>query len=458
MLRSIRRGLKSMGTVLGRGMRTAGRMLGWNKLGGASRFRNETEILELLGSNSRLGSPVDAIATDVSVVPWVLKKRSNKKGKDGNFLWEEVGRIGEGAKVKNKDPLLALLNKPAPRLTWSAWIYVLTVYRLSVGYAPIRMEEMKAKKPTELTPIVPGGVPQAGPRVNADGKVIYQVRVDSGKIEDVPAEEMLWAFRVDPMIPNGPGLGKARGVEDDVSSDEAMVQFNAGYFKNGCVLGPVINIPGADLEVVEKEWKQERSGVVNFHRPLLTNADQAPTVMATAPSMKDLGMREGRLLGRDFILQAFHVSPIRLGILDRATREIVEGSDFHQQKNCTYPELVYWREFLNEHVVPLFGDDYYVDFVNPVKATDEFILQLADTGVAGGWLTVNEARRFHNLPEIPGGDMLLIPVNNVIMLDVSNGINVPDINSQLRLSQSRNQDPKPGPAKKKRTPKGDDPK
>ncbi|TXH16679.1 MAG: phage portal protein [Hyphomicrobiaceae bacterium] len=450
MLRAIRRGMRSVKSAFIGGARSLSRMLGWTKLGGAGRMRNEIEILELLGSNSRLGSPVDAIATDVSVVPWVLKKRSGKRAKDGKDIWEEVGRVGEGASSKSKDPLLKLLNKPAPRMTWSSWIYVLTVYRLAVGYAPIRMEAIKGNKPGELTPIAPGNAPDSGPRETVDGKLVYQVRVGLDGVENVPAEQMLWAFRVDPKHPGGPGLGKARGVEDDVASDEAMVQFNAAYFKNGAVLGPVVNIPGADLDVVEKEWRQERSGVVNFHRPLLTNSEQAPTVVNTAPTMKDLGMKEGRLLGRDFILQAFHASAVRLGVLDGASRDVIEGSDFHQQKNCTYPELVYWREFLNENVVPLFGDDYYLDFVNPVKATDEYLLDLADRFVSGGWGTVNEARALHGLPWIQGGDMLLIPVNNVIMLDVTNGINVPDISAQLRLSQTRDQDPKPGKAKQTR--------
>ena len=416
-------------TTLARGIRAAGRAMGWSTLGG-SRHRNDAEILELLGSNSRLGSPVDAIATDVSMVTWTVKKRSKVKGEES---WIEVGTLGDGRNLSN-DPLVEALNNPTGRLSWSAWIYVLTVYRLAVGYAPIWAEEDEAGRLARLQPVAPHNVSERRPKQLPSGELVWRV-IEDGIEVPVPMMDLLWAFRVDPKDPKGPGLGKARGIEDDLSADEAMSQFNSMYFKNGAVLGPVVNIPGADLDTLEKEWQQERRGLINAHRPLLTNSEQPIQVSNTAPTMKDLAMPEGRKLGRDFILQAFHVSGVRLGMLDNATRAGIEGSDFHQQKHCTLPELIFWREFLNRHVVARwFGPDYYLDFKNPVKETAEFYRELADTGIRGGWIMVNEARKMHNLPEISGGNMLLIPVNNVIMLDASNGISVPDIATQLRMN------------------------
>lgn len=426
-----------------------GRMLGWNRLGGGKRLPNERAILELLGTNARLASPLDAIATDVSMVTWVLKRRG--KGPDGSFQWDELGRVGLGVDASGEDehPLLVALANPHPRLSWSAWIYVLTVYRLGLGYAPIRLEESKGGLPGWLTPIAPHCVPDRGPRLSAEGNLTYAITVN-GVPEAVAFEDVLWPFRVDPMDPMGGGLGKARSVDDEVAADESMAKFNNYYFENGAVLGPVVNIPGADLDALEKEWKQERVGVLNSHRPLLTNSEQPVQVANTAPTMRDLAYPEGRKLGRDFILQAFCVAPTRVGVLENTTRAAIEGSDFHQQKHCTLPELVYWREFFNQHLVKRWGKDLYLDFVNPVKETAEAQRQLADTGIRGGWIMVNEAREMHGFKKIPGGDILLIPVNNVIMLDASKGISVPDISSQLRLSQARDQQPKPG---KKRAPR-----
>lgn len=421
--------MKAFGGVFVRGLRAAGRMLGWTTLSGGGRMANERDILELLGSNSRLGSPVDAIATDVSMVPWVVKKRVVNKGK---VSYVEVGRIGEGHNPSG-DPLIAALNSPTARLNWSAWIYVLTTYQLACGYAPIWVQDRdELGRPRLLQPVAPADTDRS-PSSDADGNLFFWVTEDRLR-QKVLVEDLLWAFRVDPANPRGPGLGKARGVEDDVAADEAMAAFNSAYFKNGAVLGPVVNIPGADLGVLEKEWAQERKGVVNFHKPLLTNAEQAVQVVNTSPTMKDLAMADGRKLGRDFIFQAFHMSPVRVGVMENTTRAAIEGSDFHQQKNCVLPELIYWREFFNQHIVSAWGEDYYLDFTNPVKETAEFHRQLADTGIRGGWITVNEARDMHGLPELQGGNMLLIPVNNVIMLDVSNGIKVPDIATQLRMN------------------------
>lgn len=454
MLRSIRRGWRRANArVKTMFQAVKGRLLGWNRTGGGRRMPNEHAILDMLGTNARLASPLDAIATDVSMVPWVLKKRG--KAKDGTFVWDELGKINVGVEFsgENKHPLLALLANPHPRLSWSAWIYVLTIYRLGLGFAPIELEEIKAGKPGWLTPIAPHCVPDQAPRETGDGKMVFAV-TKNGTPKNVPAENILWPFRVDPLNPLGAGLGKARSVDDEVKSDEAMAKFSSYYFENGAVLGPVVNVPGADLDALEKEWKQERVGILNAHKPLLTNSEQAIQVSQTAPSMKDLAMPEGRKLGRDFILQAFCVSQVRVGVLENSSRAVIEGSDFHQQKNCTLPELVYWRAFLNEHLVKRYGDDLYLDFVNPVKETDEARRELADTGIRGGWMMINEAREMHGLKKISGGDILLIPVNNVIMLDVSNGINVPDISAQLRLNKP---DAPPPPGKKKRTPPKEDP-
>ncbi len=433
MLRQIRR---AMGAVSRLAMGTArkfGRALGWDLLSGRGRMRNEGEILSLLGSNSRLGSPVDAIATDVSRAEWVLKKRVK-----GELV--EVGRLGTGHNV-SQDPLLVALNRPTYRLGWSAWLYVLTTWRLACGFAPIWLQERDGSgRPSSLQPVGPDEIQETRPRVNHEGQPYFVIRQD-GLTENVLEKDLLWPFRVDPKDSRGAGLGKARGVEDDVSADESMSAFNAAYFANGAVLGPVLNIPGGDLDTLKKEWRQERKGVLNFHKPLLTNTDSPIQLVNTTPGMKDLAMSEGRLLGRDFILQAFHVSQARIGVLNGATRAEIEGSDLHQAQNCVLPELIYWREFFNQHLVPLWGSDYFLDFVTPVKQTAEFHRLLAETGVRGGWLTVNEARKLHNFEQLDGGDMLLIPVNNVIMLDVRGGIKVPDIATQLRMNGGQKVEP-----------------
>ena len=459
MLRSIRRSwrrasdrVKAAGGRMFAAVR--GRLLGWNPIGRGKRMANEQAILELLGSNARLASPLDAIATDVSMVTWVLKKRG--KAKDGTFQWDELGRVGAGTDYTGeaKHPLLERLANPHPRLSWSAWLYVLTVYRLGLGFAPIRLQDVSKGIPGSLLPIAPHCVPDRGPRADAEGKLFFWVTVD-GTPEQVKYDDMLWPFRVDPMDPLGCGLGKARSVDDEVAADESMSKFNNYYFENGAVLGPVVNIPGADLDALEKEWKQERVGVINSHKPLLTNSDQAIQVANTAPTMRDLGMPEGRKLGRDFILQAFCVSAQRVGVLENSGRAAIEGSDFHQQSYCTLPELIYWREFFNQHLIKKVDPDLYLDFINPVKETAEAKRELADTGIRGGWMTINEAREMHGLKKLPGGEILLIPVNNVIMLDVSKGIVVPEISAQLRLSQAGNNGdntPKPG-RKRARPPK-----
>lgn len=423
---------------------SAGRAIGgkglWHKFNATS-GRNSEQFLRLFGTNARLGSPVDAIATDVSVVEWHLSRRT--VGKDGKPKLERV----------HNHKILDLMARPHPRLPFSAWMWTLVAMKLLAGASPLWVEEIDEDgHPSRLTPIARHQFNHDGPIIidNGDGRgplPRWRFTVDS-TVKTVDYERVLWPYRPDPKDPLSPGLSKAQGIDDELYCDEAMVKFNDMYFKNGAHLGALVNVPGADLAELEKEWKVDRVGVLNAHRPLLSNSEMPVQVVQLTPPMKDLAYSEGRKLGRDFMLQAFHTSPERIGILENSNRSTIDASDYHQQKYCTLPELVYFCSFFNSDLLPLFGDpDLVLGYANPVKETAETLRQMADTGIRGGWLTINEARRIANqvpgmdLDPIKGGDILLIPVNNVVMLDVSKGITVPDVLSQLKIQPGKPQKP-----------------
>ncbi len=84
---------------------------------------------------------------------------------------------------------------------------------------------------------------------------------------------------------------------------------------------------------------------------------------------------------RDRILAGFRVSKTILGTAESDTnRATAETADYVFSKRTIKPKMLLVISYLNEFLVPRYGDDLYLTFIDPTPEDKEFTHQ----GDAGG--------------------------------------------------------------------------
>lgn len=124
---------------------------------------------------------------------------------------------------------------------------------------------------------------------------------------------------------------------------------------------------------------------------------------------------ETRKLTREEVAAAFHIPLPMVGILDHATFSNIK----EQHQNLYQDTLGPWLEMIQQEIglqlVPDFDDSgkVYVEFNLAEKMKGSFEEQASSlqTSVGAPWLTRNEARSRMNLPQVDGGDDLVVPLN-----------------------------------------------
>jgi hypothetical protein len=116
---------------------------------------------------------------------------------------------------------------------------------------------------------------------------------------------------------------------------------------------------------------------------------------------------------RDRILAGFRVSKTILGTAGSDTnRATAETADYVFSKRTIKPKMLLIISFLNEFLVPRYGDDLYLTFIDPVPEDKAFRTEEMKVASANlPLLTQNEARQTYlGRGPIEGGDKLLRPI------------------------------------------------
>lgn len=126
---------------------------------------------------------------------------------------------------------------------------------------------------------------------------------------------------------------------------------------------------------------------------------------------------EARKLTREEVAAAFHIPLPMVGILDHATFSNIEEQHKQLYQDTLGPWLTMIQEEIGLQLVPEFDQSgaVYVEFnlAEKLKGSFEDQAKNLQTAVGGPWLTRNEARARQNLPQIDGGDDLIVPLNVV---------------------------------------------
>jgi hypothetical protein len=167
---------------------------------------------------------------------------------------------------------------------------------------------------------------------------------------------------------------------------------------------------GIRIDRIRKDWGNRQEGIENAHKtPVLPKGAK---LEHTGVTRRDMDFNKLTEATRDRILAAFRVSKTILGTAESDTnRATAKTADYVFSKRTIKPKMLLVISYINEFLVPRYGDDLYLTFINPTpvdKAARTTEMQAAVSSMP--IMTQNEARRSYlGLGPIDGGDQLMMP-------------------------------------------------
>ncbi len=354
-------------------------------------------------------------------------------------LYRTTGKEKKDWQELEDHPLLDLLNSPGPRVTrfeifelWSMQDDLCgNVYWLLDGM------DSETSEPTGIKCLNPG---KMKPVINGGELVRYEYREEGSST--VTKYEIYQILHFRNPAPAGGFLGKgpAGAAIDSIDGDNWAREWMRRFFEQGASPGLLLASNSTEETVIKtlRESFEERfSGVNKAHKPgVLPNG---VTVAYEGKGGRDMEFSELRKQMRDEIVSAFGVPITLLGLgagenLNRATAEAVKAAYI---ESTVFPRLVRHAIFMNELLVPLFGDDLVLEFDNPTPTDISSKMAGAESALARQpWKTVNEVRAEEGLPSIGEagdyvmGSSLLVPVGKPDQTTITPGKRVAKIMSQ----------------------------
>lgn len=215
--------------------------------------------------------------------------------------------------------------------------------------------------------------------------------------------------------PNDPfvGIGVPQTIPTWIDNDNYAMEYNRKFFQNGANVGLYIqtdtNVEG-NLDRIKSGFNSKHAGIENAHKvPVLPKGAK---LEHSGLSQKDMDFAKLTDATRDRILAGFRVSKTILGTAESDTnRATAETADYVFSKRTIKPKMLMVVSFLNEYLVPRYGDDLYLTFIDPTpedKAFKTIEMQAAVSSMP--IMTQNEARRSYlGLGPIDGGNKLMAP-------------------------------------------------
>lgn len=314
--------------------------------------------------------------------------------------------------------LLDLLEGVNPNQTGMELRYTLAAHLEAIGNGYLYLEGVKDEttKPTALYLLDASRTKIKVNREVFPGIVEgFEMRT-SGKVYNFKPEEIIHFKYSDPADPYE-GVGTVQSAAQWIDADNYAMEFNRRFFLNGARIGGVIEAQQAyttdQLEYMKKSFENAFKGVENAHKILALPTGTKYQEMGQ--TQKDMDFSNMMMMMRDRILAAFRVPRTALGITDDVNRANAEATDYVFAARTIAPKMEILCSYLNEFLVPRYGDNLYLSFADPVPENRDLIIREMQAALASSpAISVNEAReRYFGLDGINNGDSVMTTFNMV---------------------------------------------
>lgn len=359
---------------------------------------NTAEWLSMFSTSPRL-AVVDRIASDLANI-------------SGKLLRIE----DDGTEVEiTSHPFLDFMSHPNPlyEMTSSAIWRLHEIYLMLVGESFFLIERDERGRPAELWNVPPHWV-KLTPYL---GNPTYQITSSGGLTMTVPVDDMFVMKQLNPLDPFLRGLGIAESIADEVEIDEYAAKFQKRFFYNDATPPVVFLMHDATNEQRDAflaRWNQKHKGVENSHRAAALSGNVEVKELGSTDG-KNLGFIESRIAMRDAVLEHFGVPREIMGITENSNRSTADAAQYIYAKNVLTSRIRMREEAINTQLLPMFGSGLVWRFDPVIPYDKDFDKAKAIDGWNSGLLMQNEARRLLDLPDVDGGDVFKVSLNDLFL-------------------------------------------
>lgn len=265
----------------------------------------------------------------------------------------------------------------------------------------------------------------------------YQVTPrNSGKTDNVPADNIVRFFYPDPADPLG-STCPLKHMAKAVSADEAIQTSQDRMFKNGIFPGLVLTVgshqevPGVKIrprlttaqrnEIVGLVKNLYR-GVVRYDEPIILD-QLIEKVHRISNSPREMDWLTSGKMTKARIFQSFGVNPIIAGEIENATRGTAAVADENFVFNTVNPKAALMSRVMTRWVRAMYGDPYLVAYIEPARPNDpEMTLKETELLTKSGAFTRDELRERYDYGPLPGSagkTIILMPGQAIVPDSVS---------------------------------------
>ncbi len=326
---------------------------------------------------------------------------------------------GKDHNEKEQHPLLDLLDGVNPDMIGSELKYLTSSHLDLVGNCYWLLTDTKGNpvkddlaKPDATYLLDPSKVHPLIDKSSFPFRITgYKMKLESRNIVFDPA--CIIHFRSPDPMNFFEGRGIVQAGAEYIDNDNYAMEFNRKFFLNGARPAGFLEtemVAESQVEALKIGFMDVHGGIDNMQRIGVLPKGVKWTPAGTNP--KDMDFKNLSEDMRDRILALFGVSKTILGTAESDTnRATAETADYVFSKRVIKPHMQRICDFLNEKLVPRYGDDLYISFIDPVPEdrgarTTEMQAAVGSQPI----LTINEARdEFMGLGPVEGGDVLMAP-------------------------------------------------
>jgi HK97 family phage portal protein len=311
-------------------------------------------------------------------------------------------------------PLLSLLEGVNDQMTGIEFKYTMLAHLELTGnfYCFLDGVSDAMGQPRALHPLNPGRVRVKLNKESFPYKLSHYEFTIDGKVYTFQPYQILHMKYPDPSDPFV-GIGVPQTIPVWIDSDNYAMEYNRKFFLNGANIGLYVqsetNVEG-NIDRIKRGLRENYAGADNAHKiPVLPKGAK---LEHTGVTHKDMDFQNLAEATRDRILAGFRVSKTILGTAESDTnRATAETADYVFSKRTIKPKMLLIISYLNEFLVPRYGDDLYLTFIDPTpddKAARTTEMTAATAGLP--LMTQNEGRQnYLGLGPVAGGDRLMAP-------------------------------------------------
>ena len=163
----------------------------------------------------------------------------------------------------------------------------------------------------------------------------------------------------------------------------------------GTVLESADNLMDDEVERLRKEWDSRYGGPTNRLRPMILSGGLKISQMGFSP--KDMEYISALRWTVEDVARVFNVPKPLLHDLERATYSNIETARRMFWETCIVPELRFFEEKLQEHLLPMFGDrsltaEFDTTDIEALRESESERAKRIQIYVSQGIMTTDEAR------------------------------------------------------------------